>query len=69
MYIMLNQVAVDETDSTQVLFRSTTTAACTSLERRFESHIINARSDRTRYRSLTDTQLQIVRTLNVAHRR
>ena len=33
------------------------------IERRFESHIINARPDRTRYRSLTDTQLQIVRTL------
>jgi len=33
------------------------------VERRFESHIINARPDRTRYRSLTDTQLQIVRTL------
>lgn len=33
------------------------------IERRFESHIINARPERTRYRSLTDTQLQIVRTL------
>ncbi|WP_411564897.1 tyrosine-type recombinase/integrase [Pseudomonas shirazensis] len=33
------------------------------IERRFESHIINARPDRTRYRSLTDTQLQIVRTV------
>lgn len=33
------------------------------VERRFESHIINARPDRTRYRSLTDTQLQIVRIL------
>ena len=33
------------------------------IERRFESHIINARPDRTRYRSLTDKQLQIVRTL------
>ena len=33
------------------------------IERRFESHIINARPDRTRYRSLTDTQLQIIRTL------
>ena len=33
------------------------------IERRFESHIINARPDRTRYRSLTDTQLQIVHTL------
>lgn len=33
------------------------------IERRFEGHIINARPDRTRYRSLTDTQLQIVRTL------
>ena len=33
------------------------------IERRFESHIINARPNRTRYRSLTDTQLQIVRTL------
>jgi len=33
------------------------------IERRFESHIINARPDRIRYRSLTDTQLQIVRTL------
>ncbi|WP_426186911.1 hypothetical protein [Pseudomonas sp. NFXW11] len=29
------------------------------IERRFESHIINALPDRTRYRSLTDTQLQI----------
>lgn len=25
------------------------------IERRFESHIINVRPDRTRYRSLTDT--------------
>nr|WP_259285238.1 hypothetical protein [Pseudomonas sp. 1079] len=33
------------------------------IERRFESHIINARPDRPRYRSLTDTQLQIIRTL------
>ncbi|MCK0542740.1 site-specific integrase [Pseudomonas syringae pv. aptata] len=33
------------------------------IERRFESHIINARRDRARYRSLTDTQLQIIRTL------
>lgn len=33
------------------------------IERRFESHTINVRPDRTRYRSLTDTQLQIVRTL------
>jgi len=33
------------------------------IARRFESHIINARPDRIRYRSLTDTQLQIVRTL------
>lgn len=33
------------------------------IERRFESHIINARPDHTRYRSLTDTQLQIVRIL------
>ncbi len=33
------------------------------IERRFESHIINARPDRTRYRSLTGTQLQIIRTL------
>ncbi|WP_226476069.1 hypothetical protein [Pseudomonas sp. MWU16-30323] len=33
------------------------------IERRFESHIINLRPDRTRYRSLTDMQLQIVRTL------
>ena len=33
------------------------------IERRIESHIINVRPDRTRYRSLTDTQLQIVRTL------
>lgn len=33
------------------------------IERRFESRIINAHPDRTRYRSLTDTQLQIVRTL------
>lgn len=33
------------------------------IERRFESHIINAQPDRTRYRSLTDTQLQIIRTL------
>lgn len=33
------------------------------IERRVESHIINARQDRARYRSLTDTQLQIIRTL------
>lgn len=33
------------------------------IERRFESHIINVRQDRARYRSLTDTQLQIIRTL------
>lgn len=33
------------------------------IERRFESHIINSQPDRTRYRSLTDTQLQIIRTL------
>ena len=33
------------------------------IERRFESHIINARPDRSRYRSLTDTQLQIIHTL------
>ena len=33
------------------------------IERRFESHIINAQPDRTRYRSLTDTQLQIIHTL------
>ena len=33
------------------------------IERRIESHIINLRPDRIRYRSLTDTQLQIVRTL------
>ncbi|WP_223453788.1 hypothetical protein [Pseudomonas sp. GL-RE-19] len=33
------------------------------IERRFETHIINLRPDRTRYRSLTDTQLQIVRRL------
>ena len=33
------------------------------IERRFESHIINARPDRTRYRSLTDTQQQIIHTL------
>ncbi|MFJ3483158.1 hypothetical protein ACIPL1_07205 [Pseudomonas sp. NPDC090202] len=33
------------------------------VERRFESHIINVRPDRTRYRSLTDAQLQIIRTL------
>lgn len=33
------------------------------IERRFESHIINVRPDRTRYRSLTDAQLQIVRRL------
>jgi len=33
------------------------------IERRFESHIINARPDRSRYRSLTDTQLHIIRTL------
>lgn len=33
------------------------------IERRFESHIINVRPDRTRYRSLTDMQLQIIRTL------
>lgn len=35
------------------------------IERRFESHIINVRPDRTRYRSLTDRQLQILRTLIV----
>ncbi|WP_460153056.1 site-specific integrase [Pseudomonas sp. S2_B07] len=35
------------------------------IERRFESHIINVRPDRTRYRSLTDMQLQIIRTLIV----
>jgi len=35
------------------------------IERRFESHIINVRPDRTRYRSLTDTQLQIIRKLIV----
>lgn len=29
------------------------------IERRFESHIINARPDRNRYRSLTDAQLQL----------
>jgi site-specific recombinase XerD len=33
------------------------------IERRFESHIINVRPDHARYRSLTDTQLQIIRTL------
>ena len=33
------------------------------IERRFESHIINARPDHARYRSLTDAQLQIIRTL------
>ncbi|MFJ1336919.1 tyrosine-type recombinase/integrase [Pseudomonas caricapapayae] len=33
------------------------------VERRFESHIHNVRPDRTRYRSLTDTQLQIIRAL------
>lgn len=33
------------------------------IERRFESHIINVRPDRARYRSLTDTQLQIIRKL------
>lgn len=33
------------------------------IERRFESHIINVRPDRTRYRSLTDTQLEIIRTM------
>lgn len=33
------------------------------IERRFESHIINVRPDHTRYRSLKDTQLQIIRTL------
>lgn len=33
------------------------------IERRFESHIINARPDRTRYRSLTDTQQQIIHAL------
>lgn len=32
------------------------------IERRFESHIINVRPDYARYRSLTDTQLQIIRT-------
>ncbi|MEN5028956.1 site-specific integrase [Pseudomonas sp. Ps21-P2] len=33
------------------------------IERRFESHIINVRPDHARYRSLTDMQLQIIRTL------
>nr|WP_315405167.1 site-specific integrase [uncultured Pseudomonas sp.] len=33
------------------------------IERRFESHITNVRPDRARYRSLTDPQLQIIRTL------
>lgn len=33
------------------------------IERRFESHIINVSPHHARYRSLTDTQLQIVRTL------
>ena len=33
------------------------------IERRFESHIISAQPDRTRYRSLTDTHLQIIRRL------
>jgi integrase len=33
------------------------------IERRFESHIINARPNRTCYRSLTDTQLRIIRAL------
>ncbi|WP_460149071.1 tyrosine-type recombinase/integrase [Pseudomonas sp. S3_E10] len=33
------------------------------IERRFESHIINVRPDHARYRSLTDAQLQIIRTL------
>ncbi|POA19705.1 site-specific integrase [Pseudomonas sp. FW300-N1A1] len=33
------------------------------IERRFESHIINVRPDHARYRSLTVTQLQIIRTL------
>lgn len=33
------------------------------IERRFESHIINVRPNHIRYRSLTDTQLQIVRML------
>lgn len=33
------------------------------IERRFENHITNVRPDRARYRSLTDPQLQIIRTL------
>ncbi|QPG61928.1 site-specific integrase [Pseudomonas sp. BIGb0427] len=33
------------------------------IERRFESYILNVQPDRTRYRSLTDTQLQIIRML------
>ena len=33
------------------------------IERRFESHIINVRPNNARYRSLTDTQLQIIRAL------
>lgn len=33
------------------------------IKRRFESHIINVRPDHARYRSLTDTQLQIIHTL------
>ncbi|MCP1623615.1 hypothetical protein [Pseudomonas nitroreducens] len=33
------------------------------IERRFESHIVNFRPGRTRHRSLTDPQLQIIRAL------
>lgn len=33
------------------------------IERRFESHIINARPNRTCYRSLTETQQEIIRAL------
>jgi integrase len=33
------------------------------IERRFESHIINVRPDRTHYRSLTEPQLEIIHTL------
>ncbi len=35
----------------------------TNIEPRFQNPVINVRPDRTRYRSLTDSQLQIIRPL------
>lgn len=54
---------VRQNSATQADINVVFTDVADVIERRFESHIINARPDRTRYRSLTDTQLQIVRTL------